>query len=941
MKLQFEPDDLEILEGIVEESTEHLNGIEEGVLKLEAEFAPEHLDHVFRALHSVKGVAGFVDYTPIKDTAHVLESFLSDMKKGLYEASSEITDLLLRGIDILNLHVAQLAGRLPDLEAGGGQNLELEIEEYGFQDFVDEAEAIRKLTLQSEPARESGESPVAVPKKDASCEVERVMKLEIGSFLEQSRIDFIEEVYEHLDTIEKNCVEMEKDSSNKELLNAILRGFHSIKGGAGVILSMMESDGQEDDPFYTIKNLTHTVESLLQTYRNMDLGIPSGVVDIILEAVDRSHALAKAIEEDRQEQIVIEDLVQKLQVFSSEENFLPAEGQALVEESNRKLPKQLTAFANITRQGLESISFLVNSAKPGLPVSNKRINQYQRAMNAIIKSARQMEYLDIAELVEEMQAHVGKVKPGDSVDTGFVDELKQQYEVLQSLLDSRIKDIADLCSVPEREYDKKLGEILLAENKITAEDLEQALKEQRKLGEVLVEKGILKKEDVDLALAKQSMARQQGKESLEPAQAASEVGGQSIRVSQDKMNRLMNMIGELLISKNRIFHLADQINLEYEIPELSRDVKSVAFEISRISDELQDAIMSARMLPLRVLFQRYPRTIRDTARKVGKQADLVVSGEETELDKTVMEAINDPLVHMLRNAVDHGIEPPDVRRALGKPEAGTVWLQARYQGNNVVIEIKDDGKGMDPDEIKAKALKKGLITTEQIETLSMDDTFRLIFAPGFSTRDEVSELSGRGVGMDVVKNNIEKVGGSIAMSSAVNAGSHFTLKIPLSMSIIRGLMIRCGGQQYVIPLDSIEETVKILPSDIRRYKDLLVADIRGGILHLVRLQDILDLEGREPQADSLETAAGPERISVVILENDGHRFGLIVDSFYKEQEFVVKALVEELAQLRIYTGASILGDGNVVLILNPAQLFNTFLHSRKAGEADGDNHSAG
>lgn len=941
MKLQFEPDDLEILEGIVEESTEHLNGIEEGVLKLEAEFAPEHLDHVFRALHSVKGVAGFVEYTPIKDTAHVLESFLSDMKKGLYEASSEITDLLLRGIDILNLHVAQLAGSLPDLGAGGGQHLELEIEEYGFQDFVDEAEAIRKLTLQSEPGKEPGQSPVAPLNKDASGEVERVMKLEIGSFLEQSRIDFIEEVYEHLDTIEKNCVEMEKDSSNKELLNAILRGFHSIKGGAGVILSMMESDGKEDDPFYIIKNLTHTVESLLQTYRNMELGIPSGVVDIILEAVDRSHALAKAIEENRQEQIVIEDLVQRLQVFSSEENLLPAEGQAQIEENNRKLPKQLTAFANITRQGLESISFLVNSAQPGFPVANKRINQYQRAMNSIVKSARQMEYLDIAELVEEMQAHIAQVKPGDSVDSSFVDELRQQYEVLQSLLDSRIKDIEDLCAVPEREYDKKLGEILLAEKKITHEDLEQALKDQRKLGEVLVERGMVKKEDVDLALAKQSMARQQGKDSREPAQAGSDVGGQSIRVSQDKMNRLMNMIGELLISKNRIFHLAEQINLEYEIPELSRDVKSVAFEISRISDELQDAIMSARMLPLRVLFQRYPRTIRDTARKVGKQADLVVSGEETELDKTVMEAINDPLVHMLRNAVDHGIEPPDARRALGKPEAGTVWLQARYQGNNVVIEIKDDGKGMNPDEIKAKALKKGLITTEQIETLSLDDTFRLIFAPGFSTRDEVSELSGRGVGMDVVKNNIEKVGGSVTMTSVVNAGSHFTLKIPLSMSIIRGLMIRCGGQQYVIPLDAIEETVKILPSDIRRYKDLLVADIRGGILHLVRLQDILDLGGQEPQDDSSETTTGQERISVVVLENDGHRFGLIVDSFYKEQEFVVKALVEELAQLKIYTGASILGDGNVVLILNPAQLFNTFLHFRKAGEADGENHSAG
>jgi len=179
------------------------------------------------------------------------------------------------------------------------------------------------------------------------------------------------------------------------------------------------------------------------------------------------------------------------------------------------------------------------------------------------------------------------------------------------------------------------------------------------------------------------------------------------------------------------------------------------------------------------------------------------------------------------------------------------------------------------------------------------------------------------------------------MSSVVNAGSHFTLKIPLSMSIIRGLMIRCSGQQYVIPLDAIEETVKILPTDIRRYKDLLVADIRGGILHLVKLQDILDIPGREAQEDCSEAAAGQDRISVVVLENDGHRFGLIVDSFYKEQEFVVKTLVEELAQLKIYTGASILGDGNVVLILNPAQLFNTFLHSRKAGEADGDNHSAG
>jgi two-component system chemotaxis sensor kinase CheA len=296
--------------------------------------------------------------------------------------------------------------------------------------------------------------------------------------------------------------------------------------------------------------------------------------------------------------------------------------------------------------------------------------------------------------------------------------------------------------------------------------------------------------------------------------------------------------------------------------------------------------------------------------------DLIIEGEDTELDKTVIEAINDPLVHMLRNAVDHGIEAPDEREAAGKGATGRINLRAGYQGNYVLIDIIDDGKGLNPDEIKLKAVKKGLIGIEQIENLTNEDALQLIFAPGFSTREEVSELSGRGVGMDVVKTNIEKVGGIVSLTSTIGEGTRFSLKIPLSMSILRGLMVESKGQSFIIPLDTIEETVKLPGSSIRSYKTNMVADIREQIIPLIGLQDALSPENTSPNLHY----AGRESVPIVVIASDGYKFGLIVDSFRNEQEFVVKALAEELASLKIYTGATILGDGSVVLILNPSYL---------------------
>lgn len=907
MKYTFEADDLEILHGIIEESTEHLNGIEEGILRLEIDFNSNLVDSIFRAMHSVKGVAGFLDLAPIKDTAHVLESFLTDMKKGLYTSNSEITDALLRGVDILNGLIGQLGSQVSKVEGSLVKDVfEIELNELDYKNLVAEVEELRKKELacaEAKPAMtEDGNS------RDAS------IRVQLSPLYEQMMADFIEETMEHLETIEQKCVEAEKYPEDPEVLNIILRGFHSIKGGAGVITSMQDRDNPAD-PIIAIKTLTHATESLLQQHRNLSWRLTPTVVDIILAVVDKTTVLVAILRGNEVESFSLDNLLERIESLSQEKQ----EGEKRSgEDASKKLPQQLAAFMNISNQALESMLGIIKTTKQDKIINSKRTKQYARALKSIASTARYLDYEELLVEVDNSLQFLDKYSPEkDLVTDELLQFLHSNYEAIKNLMNIKIEGIRFLLDhVPPEYSEKKIGEILISEKKLTPEQLDWALNQQKKLGDILVDAGTVKKGDMEIALAKQAIAREKENQVVEQAKS-SELGGQSIRVSQEKMDRLMNMIGELLISKNRIFHLATTIGLDYDMPALAREVKGVAGELARISDELQNAIMSARMVPLRVLFQRYPRTIRDTARKTGKQVDFIVEGEDTELDKTVIEAINDPLVHMLRNAIDHGIENPRERESKGKNPAGQVRLSAGYQGNHVLIEIIDDGRGLNPDEIKLKALKKGLITAHQIENISSDEAFQLIFAPGFSTREEVSELSGRGVGMDVVKTNIEKVGGTVSLSSSLDQGTHFSLRIPLSMSIIRGLMVESYKQRFIIPLDAIEETVKLPGSSVRTYKNNMVADIREEIIPLVSLYDILQPGN---SVDRVRECTTRETVSIVVISCDGYKFGLIVDLFKNEQEFVVKALAEELAGLKIYTGATILGDGNVVLILNPSYL---------------------
>lgn len=922
MIFTFGPEDLEILEGIIEEATEHLSGIEEGILKMEVDFGPVLVDSVFRALHSIKGVSGFLNLTPIKDTAHVLESILNDMRKGLYVPNAEITDLLLQGIDILNHLVSQLEQRLQEMDDGlSDTKFEFEIDDGGFSIFVTETEKKREQMCSQGVL--GGPPRSSAPTKDNS-------PIRLSFLLEQSLPDFLEEMEEHLNIIEQSCVTLERGSDDEELLNAILRGFHSIKGGAGVIASIKDEDNPRD-PVQVIGSVAHAAETLLQACRKALRRPSSEIIDVLFLSVDRLKILAGLVQEGREVDFAVEELILRMEGLAADIDEKPSADQGGSSLFAPGTTRQLAAFINITEQALESMQGIIKGISQNRPLGHKKYKQYWRALGSLGSATRYLNYDEMQQLVEEQIELLKTMEESEPIDREFVEQLETGYDRLQRLLEVRIAELRDSLEQVLPEYaDKKLGEILLAKNKITPEVLDEALRKQRKLGEILVESGAVKPAEVDMALSQQERAQTLTRSRLETARISSEATGQSIRVSQEKLDRLMNMIGELLISKNHILHLASRIGQEYQLPALAREVKSTATDLARISDELQDAIMSARMVPLRVLFQRYPRTIRDIAKRVGKKVDLIIEGDETELDKSVIEAINDPLVHMLRNAVDHGIEMPEVRQSKGKDINGTIGIKAYYQGHHAVIEIGDDGCGMEPEAIKMKALQKGLISLEQAETMTVKEAFQLIFAPGFSTREEVTELSGRGVGMDVVKSNIERIGGTVELSSVAQAGTTIIVRIPLSMSIIKGLIVECAGEQYIIALDVIDETVKLPGEGIRRYKKNLVADIRGGIVPLFFLQEALKLEDCKIQEINGQYLT-EDRVSVVVIDSGVMRFGLIVDRFQKEQEFVIKALAEELAGLKIFSGATILGDGSVVLILNPLQLIQVCLSDGLGG----------
>ena len=496
--------------------------------------------------------------------------------------------------------------------------------------------------------------------------------------------------------------------------------------------------------------------------------------------------------------------------------------------------------------------------------------------------------------------------------------------MLQDIREGGLKDYALDGLIAELEAVQKpapapsrLGDILVAEGVIAPGALQDVLQQQaqsgeiRKIGELLVEKGLASQTDVSNALARQKR------------QADSVIAAQTMRVDVRKLDELINLVGELVLERNRLFQLSRELSMgRLEMQHLTEAFSQSTARLSFITEELQAAGLRARMVPIDTVFRKFPRLVRDVAHNLKKEVDLLVSGEDTELDKTMVEMIGDPLVHLVRNSLDHGLELPDVRESGGKPRKGTIRLEARQEGDQIIISVADDGAGIDPARIAKKAMEKGLVTADRLRTMTTREILDFVFLPGFSTAEKISDLSGRGVGMDVVRSNLTKLNGTIELESKLGAGTTVFLRLPLTLAILPVLLVEVGNEIYALPLRSVVETARIRATELHRFEGSELLHLRGETVPLLRLRQIFKVQYRADEKGSDK---------VVILGIGEKRIALLVDNLIGQESTVIKPLGSYLHHCSGIAGATISGDGRVRLVLDPADLLASASNSVAQG----------
>ena len=536
---------------------------------------------------------------------------------------------------------------------------------------------------------------------------------------------------------------------------------------------------------------------------------------------------------------------------------------------------------------------------------------------------------DIASLLDglESKAETQKTESDDASLAAFLNTTSQCLEMMAGCL-KQLQEGSTPVKPAVSSYVRGLKTLTAAAQYRKCDPLEKSLAEQMKILDASMRTGAAlgDLEQAALGTSFQEAVRivdgiASGGSSISPAaktdsttpatreakQGGAATASSTIRIEQAKLDRLMRSVGELLVARGAFPLLVHKLNNggPESAPLVAKDLKEAGASVSRIADELQASLMSIRMLPVKTLFQRFPRLVRDLARSLGKEVHLVMEGESIELDKTILEQISDPLVHVIRNSVDHGLETPEVRRASGKDETGQLTLRASHDAGRVVIEVADDGKGLDAEALKRKALEKGLITHDAAAGMSDEAAFQLIFMPGLSTAAKVTDVSGRGVGMDVVRSNVRNLQGTIDIKSKRGQGTSLIVRLPTSLMISKGILMECGGSEYILPLGNILDMVKMPPEEVHEYRSQRLAQIRGNLYPVFALADVLGLQAKKTPL-----------LSIAIVEVGGLRYGLIVDRFVTEVEVLVKPLSGGLAECKEFQGAAIMGDGRVVLVLN-------------------------
>ena len=670
---------------------------------------------------------------------------------------------------------------------------------------------------------------------------------------------FLDESHEHLQSLNEGLLRLEENMEEISVVNDIFRNAHTLKGMSATM------------GFAKIAELTHEMEDVLDLVRKEQLKLNEDIMDTLFKCLDSLEQMVDSVGNGEAEDVVdVSDLVAKLSAISKGTPPPAAGGAAAA-------PAAGDASGGVGSDlGIDDIDLdVMKKAKDaGMNVFHVKVTLME---SCVLKAARSVM---VMHALDEIGDVIKSVPPAEDLEQ---EKFERSFDIVVATASDAeaVTNAVDTVSEIEDIGVEELDPDALAK---PAEPAPAAAA------------------PAAAAAAPKKAAAPAKKEGAKAAAPKKQHQSQSVRVDIEKLDTLMNLMGELVINKVRL----EQIGQTHRMSDLMETLE----QMDRVTGDLQNIVMKVRMVPVSAVFNRFPRMVRDVSKELGKEINLTIEGEETELDRTVIDEIGDPIMHLLRNSLDHGVESPDAREAKGKPRVGEVGLIARHEGNNVVIMITDDGAGIDASKIRRKAVEKGMITQDEADRLDDADAVRLIFLPGFSTAEQITDISGRGVGMDVVRSKIEALSGHVDVETHIDEGSVFKIKLPLTLAIIQAMLVRVQEEMYAIPLTSIDSTVNIEPTDIQTIQNKEVIVLRGEIIPIVRMEEALQVPHVK---DS-------EELFVVVVHAGEAKAGIVVDNLIGQQEIVIKTLGNLFAGLKLFGGATVLGDGRVALILDVATM---------------------
>ena len=714
---------------------------------------------------------------------------------------------------------------------------------------------------------------------------------------------FLDETKEHLQNLSDQIMRLEENPEDADTINEIFRAAHTLKGMAGTM------------GFTRMQTLTHDMENVFSEVRSGKLKVQSQIIDVFFNCLDALDDYVQNIQNTSDEGTDDhEDLIKRLN------DCLPKEGQAVmpgtpykkeqpaqpsVPEVKQEESQETNKWDEIELD--EAIWAAIDEARAdGDECYGLNIVIQEKCL---LKAARA--FLVLRTVGEKGEIIASSPSTQDIEDEKFDRDFT--LIVISNLsLEEMIKAASNIS-----EIEKVTGGVFLRPGERSASKAskpeaepvkeEQSSREQPAKGQEQPAKEEAPQRSIPSAEAMEGTATTQAPSEADAKEKKSvstgkHLGNKTIRVDIEKLDELMNLVSELIIAKNSIVAATQSGQMAAK-----SIVKDNIEYLERVTTNLHEAVMKARMVPIETVTNKFPRMIRDIAKKLDKKMELYISGEDTELDRTVVDELGDPLMHLLRNCADHGLESEEVRMKRGKNPVGSIFLNASQVGNSVVIEVRDDGNGIDVDAIRRKAVERGTITQEQSETMSEKELIDLLFLPSFSTAKQVTDVSGRGVGLDVVKSKIESLSGEVEVKSKLGEGSSWTIRLPMTLAIIQTLMVGVGGEKYAIPLGSIQSIETVHFGEIKTVQNKQVINLRGVVLPLVRLYEVLEVEGNRIQE---------EEMTVVVVKKGDRYAGLMIDELIGQLEIVIKPLGKYSKQCKFISGATILGDGEVALILD-------------------------